>query len=226
MAAQWCHCASFLSPAIADTLTRRCQSHYNEVLYSPWYNGDVSQCHINSALMTPNGELNRAPLTLLSYFSLSRYSCPSVCPSPDCPVCSGNLCGEIRPHDRGLLQEGRTSSSLYVFRSIYSLISFSYSPQLWFTPFVSAASRGRWTAVYAGDPGHSRNSKTWLCLHTFDHEMCLTESLTTCLSVFRSSSQQWETCIWRMARALLWFTPSRLSPPSTTFKTSESRSSE
>lgn len=170
-------------PAITDTLTRRCQSHYNEVLYSPWYNGDVSQCHINSALMTPNGELNRAPLTLLSYFSLSRYSCPSVCPSPDCPVCSGNLCGEIRPHDRGLLQEGRTSSSSHVFRSIYSLISFS-NPQLWFTPFVSAASRGRWTAVYAGDPGHSRNSKTWLCLHTFDHEMCLTESWPpVCLSV-------------------------------------------
>lgn len=45
--------------------------YHNRVLYSIWYNGDVSVCHINSNLMTSNREQNRAPLTLLPYFSLS-----------------------------------------------------------------------------------------------------------------------------------------------------------
>lgn len=67
-------------------------------------------CHINSILMTSNREQNRAPLTLLAYFSLSDCLSHSlsVFLSPDCPVCSGNLCGEIRPDDRGFLQEGET----------------------------------------------------------------------------------------------------------------------
>lgn len=57
---------------------RWCQPPHNEALCSRWYNGDVSVCHINSNLMTSNGEQNRAPLTPLPYFCLSH--CLSVSP--------------------------------------------------------------------------------------------------------------------------------------------------
>lgn len=75
------------------------------------------------------------PLTRLAYFSLPV--CLPVClsgclpvslsvslpvclsaglslglsVSPDRPVCPGDLCGEIRPDDRGFLQEGETASA-------------------------------------------------------------------------------------------------------------------
>lgn len=49
---------------------------------------------------------------------------------------------------------------------------------------LSAASGGGWTAVHAGDPGHSRDSKSRLFvpLSLSKHRVCVPVSLTTCLS--------------------------------------------
>lgn len=83
----------------------------------------------------------------------------------DSPICARHFRGEVWPYNRRLLQKGKLRSTLYVRR----LTSWTLSKQLhdWLckrlrVPFCLSrtASRGRWAAMYAWNPGHSWNSKS------------------------------------------------------------------
>lgn len=152
----------------------------------------------------------------------------------DSPICARHFCGEVRPHNRRLLQKGklrkktlRTSFDLLATQWLIKCLHFlkKMYPIVFLQQQVEVDGQQCMLEILdtAGTVSQVRHGH-----QTEIEDTCqqAADGISSLLLICRNSSRLWGTCTWRMAKVLLWSTPLQHSRHLMIYRTSGNRSCE